>query len=163
MSETAEAKAEWVHRVLGVSVGGQGRTQVDRTRTISTIRDTWLKANDEVDRQLETLRTRLRKSANSGMREIAETGLNAVTGGLKVKLLVALQMMDAAGEAGFAAAAPRLIKAAAALRDQLLSDPRVAACDACPHETVTIRATLGTALADIVRTLREATKRGATP
>jgi len=145
---------EWVGRVLGYAAQGGGKANSDKAGggkapDWPAIKDAWLTASETVDGQIGQLRQLLLGANDKSMQEIAEYGLNAMTGGYKVPMLTAMRAMDQASDTSRASVAAKVSKAAAALRAQLLSDPRVAACDACPHVKVSIAATLGGALAEM--------------
>ena len=77
------------------------------------------------------------------MQEIGEYGLNAITGGHKVRVMAALlgAQRGNAGDLG------KLATLAAGFREHLTSDDRVEACDDNPFGVaVSVRATLGPAL-----------------
>jgi hypothetical protein len=159
MSDTLHAEVDWVGRVLGVTLpqpqtGGDGLA-----RAWPAIKASWQDASDEVDRQIGALQKLLRGAADSRLQPIAETGLNAMTAGYKVKLLAALHDMDRASDTDKPTVAPRVIKTASALRAHLQTDKRIAACDACPHLKITIGATLGDGLAAMVKALSQSLAR----
>lgn len=132
----ADAKHAWVKRVLGVDVAGGGdRGAADLSAALAA----WRQALDKVDGQISALQSVLRSSPDEDLHEIAEFGLNAITGSNKIKLQAALLEIPAKK-----AVAARLAGAFAA---HLATDKRVAACDANPFGVaLSIRATLVPAL-----------------
>ena len=145
-----EAQHEWVARVLGVAPSGssgepalpQGADfPVAWRKAVAQYRD----ASDSVDDQIGKLQTVLKGSGDGELAEIAEFGLNAVTGGFKVPLMALLHELDAA------APKPQLVKRARSVvsrfRGHLGQDERVLACDENPFGvSMTVRRTLGGAL-----------------
>jgi hypothetical protein len=154
MSDVTQAEREWVGRVLGVTLtaSDDGRGD-DFAKLWPSIRAVWQQASEQVDRQIGQLQHLLRDAADKRLQTIAATGLNAMTAGYKSRMLAAVHDMDRASGTEQPAMAARVAKAAIALRNHLLTDKRVAACDACPHLTITIRQTLGDALANMAHAL----------
>jgi hypothetical protein len=144
----AESKDAWVRRVLGVdpsatSAGGGVSALPDALAS-------WRQALETVDGQIAGLQRILHGSPDEDLHEIAEFGLNAMTGSYKTKLQAAL--MDASANPAKSAAAARL---AASFAAHLGSDKRVAACDGNPFGVnLAIRATLVPALDSLQRALR---------
>ena len=106
-----------------------------------------IEASDTVDEQIGALQRVLRATEDPELHEIAEFGLNAMTGGFKTKLRAALlDLGDTSPENG----SPQAAKALAAVRglqEAIAADPRVAACDNNPGGVkVAIRATMLPAL-----------------
>jgi hypothetical protein len=142
----AASKAEWVQRVLGVTVlrAAAGGAAADWVRLASL----WQEASDAVDQQIAVLQATLRESDDPELQEIAEFGLNGVTGNFRVPLMAALRGAQA-GEVRARAQLPRI---AAAFREHIDSDERIAACDDNPFGVrVSIGATLGPALDALAR------------
>src|SRR5262249_35996319 len=59
-------------------------------------REAWQNASDTVDAQIGQLQQALRASEDEDLQEIAEFGLNGVTGNFKVPLQVAIREIDSA-------------------------------------------------------------------
>lgn len=117
----------------------------------------WRDASDTIDGQLNQLAAALKDSGDTELKDIAEFGLNAVTGNFKVPLMAVMRDLDGAtGEArGKAITQARTIVAGFA--DHLSDEERVLACDENPFGVpVTIRKTLGGALADMLSVLQTA-------
>jgi hypothetical protein len=122
-----------------------------------TVRNTWQIASDTVDRQITNLQDALRKTGDDTLEEIAEFGLNGLTGDHKVKLQAAMMQLgkgDGNTQAKLAAATLALVRS---FRAHLDSDERVLVCDENPFGVqVSLRATLGGALAQIETELQKA-------
>src|SRR5262249_25563831 len=112
---------------------------------------------DEVNGQLNKLRTELLKEEDNELRRIAEFGLNAITNDLRVPLQAAMMDVDRApadGKSKFIAQAEDLVDE---FRDHLDSDGQVQACDSNPFGVpVSLRTTLGTALGQMKQALSAA-------
>ena len=108
----------------------------------------WRDASDVVDGQITALQSVLKGSGDSELEDIAEFGLNAVTGGFKVPLMAILQELNPS------APEPRMLGRAksivAGFRGHLNTDERVLGCDENPFGvTMSVRATLGAALGSL--------------
>lgn len=119
-------------------------------------KEVWTRASDTVDAQIVKLQAALKKSDDEELVEIAEFGLNAVTGGFKVPLMAVIRDLDSAG-----APKPETIAKArnivADFHAHINSDERVAVCDDNPFGVaMSIRATLGEALAQMAKALKTA-------
>ena len=122
----------WIERVLGMKVSPGAEPPGLRLAS-----DAWRAAIEAVEAQIGTLQGALRASEDESLKKIADFGLNAVTGNHKVRLMAALNDVQAGGDHG------KLAKIASSFRTFLEKDSRVAACDTNPFGvTVTIRATL---------------------
>jgi hypothetical protein len=161
MAGTGDIRRVWVERVLGVPF-----TKPSTAVPSSDILKRWRAAlaglqaaNEQVNGQLVALGKELRASGDKDLAAIADSGLMTVTGGFRTPLIAAVKDLgisdvgrlrrDGAKAAGFAEK----------LKAQLDGDAKVAACDANPFGvTVTIRATLGGALAGIAAVLRDAAR-----
>lgn len=153
------AKADWVRRVLGVTPGPGASGGFDEAafrKTVATARAAWRSANDTINQQLDALRKVLRDSPNPGLQRIGEFGLNGITGRRRTALESRLLEFDAAQGPALKTLAQATSASAQEFRTFIESDPRVAACDACPVTPVTLRKTLGTALLILERTLARA-------
>ena len=155
MADGSDAKAAWVRRVLGVDPSGGGLPPGSTfgARWQAAWR-AWEEATGEVSRQIGILADTLRASGDQTLRDIAEYGLNGVTGNHLVRL-------RAAGiEIGRAAGTPpgALLDSTEALvedfADHLRKDRRVALTEANPfHVPVPIQARLVPALDALASTL----------
>lgn len=109
-------------------------------------------ASDTVDQQIGQLQVKLRASGDAELAQIADKGLNGVTGNFKVPLLAVLRDIDGASGPALAAHARRAAEIAAGFARHIDTAPTVAVCDTNPLAKVSIRATLGPALRDLART-----------
>jgi len=129
-------KNGWVVRVLGVALAEGG---VD----LKQAAEAWRAASEAVDGQIAALQAALRQDGDEDLAEIAEFGLNAITGGYKVRFMAAL--MEAEG--GSPKARATLAEIIPGFRQHLDSDERVEACDENPFGVaMSVRATLIRAL-----------------
>jgi hypothetical protein len=111
----------------------------------------WQDASEAVDAQVSQLQAHLRNEEDPELQRIAELGLNALTAGHKVALMVAIR--ELAGGASAEAIAEAKV-AVDDFLDHLQSEPRIAACDENPFNvSVSIRGTLGPALEEMAATL----------
>lgn len=126
---------------------------------LTAVLDDWQAASEEVDKQIAKLQRVLKSTGNEALVQIAEYGLNGVTGNHKVRLTAAaLELRRAAGPAvpGLAAKALPVV---AGFRAHLAGSEEVEVCDDNPFGVaVTIRETLGGALAQLEQALRAAAK-----
>ncbi len=107
-------------------------------------------ASELVDRQIAALQAVLRQSDDEDLEEIAEAGLNAVTGNFRVSMMAAMAEVDAASGPAFRTAAAKAMRNIEAFQDHIGSDERVEAVDENPFGvTVSIRETLGGALSGL--------------
>ena len=117
----------------------------------------WQTASDLVDDQIAKLQAVLRKEADEELHEIADKGLNAVTGNHKVPLLAAIRDIDAADAAARTALAKTTQAIITGFRKHLEGDMRVAVCDENPFGVpMSIRTSLGGALAELSKALAAA-------
>lgn len=145
----ADAQHAWIKRVLGVDPkvsGGGGMAD------LSDALAAWRDALETVNGQVSDLQKVLRASPDDELHDIAEFGLNAMTGNYRIKLQAAL--LEAPDNPVKAAAASRLAGSFAA---HIAADKRIAASDANPFGvSMSIRATLGPALAALQKALQTA-------
>lgn len=140
---TTAEQNEWITRVLGAAIPPGGGA-------LATAIASWRAASDAVDDQISQLQQALRRSDDEELVEIAEYGLNAVTGNYRVPLMATIRSV----ESGDTKEAAKLSRIAAAFRKHLESDAKVAACDDNPvGVSVSIRATLVPALDALERSL----------
>jgi hypothetical protein len=127
-----QSQNDWIRTVLGVQPGtaeGGGSPEGGLTQRWPGIKSIWTRASDQVDAQLTALQTALRDSGDQDYREIAEMGLNGVTGNHKVRLMAGLMQIDAAAGPPEPAAARKVRQTIAAFIEHLASDPRIDAVD----------------------------------
>jgi hypothetical protein len=89
-----QAQNGWIARVLGVTPGAAALGSTDARRMWESARAIWFDASKRADAQLAALQGVLRASDDEELRQIADMGLNAVTGNHKVPLLAAIQDID---------------------------------------------------------------------
>jgi hypothetical protein len=106
----------------------------------------WTQASESVDVQIAKLQKALKQTGDPELQQIAEFGLNGVTGNFKVPLMAALTEVDNARDEVVATPARRAAGIAAAFLKHIESAPTVAVCDSNPLTPVSIRATLSPAL-----------------
>lgn len=150
MPDAFETQRAWTRRVLGVDIAPTSTDRPDLSRAVAG----WRQALDKVDGQISGLQAVLRSAPDEELQEIAEFGLNAMTGNHKVKIQAALMDLQAGDTS------PRKISAAASLVASfiahLASDKRVAACDANPFGVaMSVRQTLTPTL-DALKTALQA-------
>jgi hypothetical protein len=171
MSESApDAKRAWVERVLGTrfisptdrpGVAPTGKPanddRHDFARMWADAAARWRDASDAVDGQISQLQSALKQTDDEELHEIAEFGLNGITGGTKVKLMAAIREVSSAGATVPRTLVGRARQAVAAFGDQIDSDERVDACDENPFGVaVSIRASFAPALAALETALAAA-------
>jgi len=125
----SQTQSDWVTRVLGVSPGSQQQDLPHDQRRWAAVKAIWFGASNAVDAQIAALQAALRDSGDPEYQEIAELGLNGVTGTFKVPLLAAMQDIDRAGGQPDAGLIGKLRQVIAGFLDHLTSDPRVDAVD----------------------------------
>jgi hypothetical protein len=116
----------------------------------------WRDSMDTVNAQITRLQSALKSSGDDDLEEIAEFGLNGVTGNFKTPLMAALLNIDAAADA---AALKKAASNAAGIiqgfRQHLDSDEAVEACDDNPFGVkVSIRETVGGGLSQLEEALK---------
>jgi hypothetical protein len=117
-------------------------------------KESWQMAIETVDAQLGKLQAALKQSGDAELREIAEFGLNGVTGNHKVRLMAAIMDMDNAKAGDRAAFAKRMQQLISDFQGHLAADERVTACDENPFDVpVTVRATVGKGLSGLADAL----------
>lgn len=161
---SASARAEWLSRVLGFELRTPAADAAATTPSITTrwqtARDAWDTASATVDGQIAGLQAVLRRSGDDTLNEIAEFGLNAVTGNYRVPLMAALMELGKGDQAAMRKAGPKALKIINEFRGHIESSEAVEVCDANPFGTpVSIRATLGGALAELGASLEAGLRR----
>ncbi|WP_149535567.1 hypothetical protein [Siccirubricoccus phaeus] len=101
------AQAAWVARVLGLG-GAPGPAEGKAAPGWSAAFAGWRAATAAVDAQIASLQAALRAAGSPVLQEIAEYGLNGLTGNHRVRLTAALQELGAAPGPKLAQAAPKL-------------------------------------------------------
>lgn len=158
-SET-DVKSEWVGRVLGVQVPGPSGSQ-DSPGAFDwpSIRSDFEAASDAVDKQIAALQSALKQSDEDVLQEIAQFGMNGITGNHKVRLMAAIMEIGGGDGESVAKAGPMVVKIAQEFKQYLDSDERVEVCDDNPFNVpVSIRATLGGALGRMAESLSRGLK-----
>jgi hypothetical protein len=103
----------------------------------------WRSGLELVDEQIEALGKHLKASDDTRLRNISQTGLNAITGNHKVRVMAALQDVSHADPATLPRLAAKAAQQVLDFQDHLSRDSRVAACDSNPFGvTVAVRQTL---------------------
>ena len=116
----------------------------------------WRDANELVDGQIAALQGALRATGDKEMAEIAEFGMNGLTGNFKVRLMAALPGLRSAEGPALQAAAAKTLPLVMGIHRHLQQEPRVEACENNPFGVmVTIEATLGGALQDLAEALKK--------
>lgn len=152
-----DAKRAWIEHVLGVRIAGEGPAPPRPAAGWRGARESWQQASEAVDNQISGLQSALLATQDAELKEIAEFGLNAMTGGYKVRMMAALADLGDAGPAASQDGAAKALALVQGLKSQIESDERVAACDANPFGVaIAIRATLGPALDGLAAALRPA-------
>lgn len=135
-------KDDWVFRVLGIRAEAGGAGSVDLGTALAAFET----ATETVGKQISALQQALRASGDEELEEVAEFGLNGITGNFRVRLMAAMQ----GARSGDARALAQLPRLAAAFRAYLDTDERVAVCDDNPFGVpVGIRAALAPVLAQL--------------
>jgi len=117
----------------------------------------WEAANKDSSAQIEKLQKVLRESGDEDLAEIAEFGLNGVTGNFKVRLMAAIVAMDSANAETRAGIAKRAASIVSGFRSHIDTHPQVKACDENPLGVpVNIRSSIGGALTELSKVLATA-------
>ena len=135
---------------LDTAAPGVNRDAVKRAQSA------WMEASDEVDEQITALQRKLREQDDEELHEIAEFGLNALTGNFKVPLMAALRDLDSANDDSLPGAAKKARDIVVKFKAHVASSPQIAACDDNPWSSdckVTIVSTLGGALDEMDKAL----------
>lgn len=142
--------AAWVTRVLGVEIPA-------RNGASGPLLPIWASAKDNVDAQLGTLTSVLRRIDIPVLHKVADK-MEDVLGGFRVALVARLMEYDAAVRQGQASARATARQAAlrtvADYRTRIPNDPHIVGADTNPFGvTVAIRATMDKALDRLQRQL----------
>lgn len=122
-------------------------------------KESWWAAIDAVDDQIRELGNALRATSDEELHEIAEFGLNAVTGNFRSPVARAVRELDVAMDEYLSLAAQQLTTAVSAFRQHVNSSDEIMACDENPFNVkVTIRSTLGQAFDDLESVARPLAK-----
>ena len=163
MADVDEAQRTWVTRVLGVTLAGSAPPVTGGTGDIlgrwRSARTGWQDATQAVNGQINALAKALRATKDKDLAAIADSGLMTVTGGFLARMMAALQDMGEDDAAKLHKSGDKAAALAEKLKAQIEGDAKVAACDANPFGVaVSIRATLGAALANLAAVLRDAAR-----
>jgi len=147
----ADASAAWVARVLGVDVGHAAVTGANGAAL-----GIWQQAKDNTDHQLAKLYGTLKETGVPALNEVADE-IETVLGNFRVGLVGALIDYDRATGPAREKARAAALKVVGDYQTEIPNDPHVIAADTNPFGvTVTIRETLGGALATLQRQLSQA-------
>ena len=114
----------------------------------------WSSAIEAVDGQISKLQAVLKSSDDPELVEIAEFGLNAITGNHKVSIMAAIRDVSGTGASPDSKIASTAKSRIAAFDAHLSQDKRIEATDNNPFGVkVSIASTLKPALADLTRAL----------
>ena len=159
MAELTETQHAWVKRVLGIELPSQdtATTPDEASVSFTAAREAYETASELVNQQIARLQSALRASDDGELKEIAEYGMNGVTGNHRVPLRATLMEIDFGGAGALQKSGPKALKIIQSFRAHLDQDERVEACDENPFGVaVSIRATLGGALAKMEKALQHA-------
>jgi len=178
MSDSAEARTEWLQRVLGFTLPAPGGAPRNAAGTKGAAagwidaRNAWREANDAVNDQINALRVALRAAADGNgniedadeyaeaLVEIAENGLNAITEDHRVKLMAAVAEIGSGEPATMAKHGLKTLDLIEAFEDFLGKSEKIKVCDANSFgATVAIRDTLDPALQQMAASIRAAMAR----
>lgn len=117
----------------------------------------WRSAKEQADTGIAQLQTALRGYDNPDLWRIADMGLNGITDGVQTGLMAALFDFQRATAGDRAKVAQVLVQRIAECRKKIEGDPVITLCEANPFGvTVSIRAPLGAALAELDNLARAA-------
>jgi hypothetical protein len=152
------AKRAWIEQVLGFKFPAELKPdKPDLGRRWQLACQAWRAASAAVDAQISALQTVLRSSGDPDLMEIAEFGLNAVTGNHKVRLTGMLLELGDASPPVVQQSGSKALALLSQFQTHIETDKRVAACDSNPSPVrVSIRATIGPALAGLQAALEAA-------
>lgn len=163
MSATLDDRGAWLQRVLGFTLPAAGQAAATTPAAPAgwqAARRAWDAASETVDGQIAGLQAALRQSGDDTLEEIAEFGLNGVTGNYRVPLMAALMEIGTGNPAAIQKTGPKALKIINDFRDYLESSEVVEVCDGNPFKApVSIRTTLGSALAGLAAALEAGLRR----
>jgi arylsulfatase A-like enzyme len=170
MSASLDDRAAWLQRVLGFTLpAAAGQAAPGQAAAAATpaaaagwqaARRAWDAASESVDGQIAGLQAALRQTGDDTLVEIAEFGLNGITGNFRVPLMAALMEIGTGNPAAIQKTGPKALKVINDFRAHLDSSEAVKVCDGNPFGTpVSIRATLGGALAGLAASLEAGLRR----
>ena len=148
----SESQIDWVFRVFGIRLDAlptldeiddpdfDAETEraelqemgLDISDVWESAVDAFERATEEADVQIRALQEALRETDDPDLHDIADSGLNALTGNTRVPLMAAIVEANG-GPVKLKAAAPKVLKAVGAFRQQLGSE-QVQACDRNPFD-----------------------------
>ena len=144
----------WVERVLGVAVQAGSEPSVSGSNDVQAAIAAWREASEAVDSQIEALAQALRQTGDPELADIAEFGLNAVTGDHKVPLMAALFDVGSGSPENMGKVKAKALAMVQAFQTHIDTDDRVAVCDNNPAQIpVSVRATLGPSLRQLAAAL----------
>lgn len=147
----SQAQADWVLRVLGVSVGVDGAAGSQAATDPAA--QVWTDAKEAVDRQLNGLYSVLRKTGLPVLGQVADE-IENVLGGFRTGMVAALMEYDRSQGPARETARQTALKVVADYRARLPADKHVIAADTNPFGVaISIRDTLGRALASLEQRL----------
>lgn len=124
-------------------------------------RQDWVEANDSLNEQLDALRVAILGHAKTEpelatvLADIADKGLNALTGDHRVRLMGAVQVIGEGAPAAIKAHGPKALAAMEAFKAHLDGNEKVDACEGNPWDVpVTIRDTLYPALGQLEQAIK---------
>lgn len=149
-------KVAWIERVLGLSMGkGEAATGGAQASSAAAMLPIWLDAKEEIDAALSKLQGLMRGVPHPLLARVADQGLSALTGRLRVGLQVALTEYDRAAPADRPKRAETVESAVSAFRTFLETDKVIPLLERNPFSVpMPIRAKLGGALDTIAAGLR---------
>jgi hypothetical protein len=161
MNDKLADQVRWVEDVFGVTLSAPGQKTGANGGAPGwqEARQAWETSIETVDNQIVQMQAAFRQSRDAELVEIAEFGLNAITGGFKTKLMAAIMDARPGDRSALQSAGPALLRALAEFRTHIETDGRVQACDTNPYGlTMSIRATLGPALAGLTASVEAGMK-----
>lgn len=152
---TSGAGLARLERLAADAKTSQGGTIIDRWKRI---RPSWDLAVEGVDAQIGALQSALRKSGDQELGQVAEFGLNAISGNFRVRLTAAFMELDRAGDpVAFGKAAAAGVRLIRDFAKHLDSDPRIRVVDENPFQVrVSVKTTYIAALKKMERVLSAA-------
>jgi hypothetical protein len=115
----------------------------------------WQDAIETVDKQVAALQKELLKTGDGDLKEIAEFGLNGITGNHKVPLMAAIRDVDGASPESRSKAATTALAAIGKFEDHINRDARVRACDTYAAEVFKVNLAIADTLGPALEEMRE--------